>query len=78
MLFMILGERDDLHSELWHACAGPLVYVPRAGEKVLYFPQGHMEQVPFFLLLSPFFFSIVVFIYLFINHPSFLLTLFCF
>ncbi|GMI66563.1 auxin response factor 1 [Hibiscus trionum] len=35
------GERD----ELWHACAGPCVYVPRVGEKVLYFPQGHMEQV---------------------------------
>ncbi|MBA0877625.1 hypothetical protein Goshw_019196 [Gossypium schwendimanii] len=39
------GEKDDLHVELWHACAGPSVYVPRAGEKVLYFPQGHIEQV---------------------------------
>ncbi|PPD72016.1 hypothetical protein GOBAR_DD31079 [Gossypium barbadense] len=39
------GEKDDLHVELWHACAGPSVYVPRAGEKVLYFPQGHIEQL---------------------------------
>lgn len=31
--------------ELWHACAGPLVTVPREGERVYYFPQGHMEQV---------------------------------
>ncbi|KAL8143401.1 hypothetical protein V2J09_016433 [Rumex salicifolius] len=31
--------------ELWHACAGPLVSVPREGERVYYFPQGHMEQL---------------------------------
>ncbi|KAE8681609.1 Auxin response factor 2 [Hibiscus syriacus] len=34
------GGRNDLYDELWHACAGPCVYVPRVGEKVLYFPQG--------------------------------------
>ncbi|KAJ9171886.1 hypothetical protein P3X46_015188 [Hevea brasiliensis] len=39
------GDKDDLYTELWHACAGPIVYVPRAGEKVVYFPQGHAEQV---------------------------------
>ncbi|XP_007050773.2 PREDICTED: auxin response factor 4 isoform X1 [Theobroma cacao] len=39
------GEKDDLYVKLWHACAGPSVYAPRAGEKVFYFPQGHMEQV---------------------------------
>ncbi|XVE73241.1 hypothetical protein DITRI_Ditri11bG0101400 [Diplodiscus trichospermus] len=39
------GVEDDLYTKLWHACAGPSIYVPRAGEKVLYFPQGHMEQV---------------------------------
>ncbi|KAG5231804.1 auxin response factor [Salix suchowensis] len=38
-------NKDDLHTELWHACAGPLVYVPRVGDKVFYFPQGHMEQM---------------------------------
>ncbi|KAA8542056.1 hypothetical protein F0562_023208 [Nyssa sinensis] len=34
-----------LYTELWHACAGPLVTVPREGEYVFYFPQGHIEQV---------------------------------
>ncbi|XP_057996936.1 auxin response factor 18 isoform X2 [Hevea brasiliensis] len=41
------GDRggDDLYTELWKACAGPLVEVPRPGERVFYFPQGHMEQL---------------------------------
>ncbi|KAE8699947.1 Auxin response factor 23 [Hibiscus syriacus] len=34
-----------LYTELWHACAGPLVTVPHEGERVFYFPQGHIEQV---------------------------------
>ncbi|KAL2347099.1 hypothetical protein Fmac_001099 [Flemingia macrophylla] len=34
-----------LFRELWHACAGPLVTVPRERERVFYFPQGHIEQV---------------------------------
>ncbi|KAK8583775.1 hypothetical protein V6N12_068034 [Hibiscus sabdariffa] len=34
-----------LYTELWHACAGPLVTVPREGDRVFYFPQGHIEQV---------------------------------
>ncbi|XP_027357469.1 auxin response factor 2A-like [Abrus precatorius] len=34
-----------LFRELWHACAGPLVTVPREDERVFYFPQGHIEQV---------------------------------
>jgi len=40
------GE-DELYEQLWKACAGPLVDVPRAGQRVFYFPQGHMEQVSF-------------------------------
>lgn len=36
---------DDLYTELWKACAGPLVDVPKDGERVFYFPQGHMEQL---------------------------------
>lgn len=36
---------DDMYTELWKACAGPLVDVPRTGERVYYFPQGHIEQV---------------------------------
>ncbi|KAJ1378682.1 PB1 domain [Sesbania bispinosa] len=36
---------DDLYRELWRLCAGPLVDVPRRGDRVFYFPQGHMEQL---------------------------------
>ncbi|KAM1759129.1 hypothetical protein ACFX11_008166 [Malus domestica] len=39
------GEKDDLYTHLWYSCAGANVYVPRPGEKVFYFLQGHMEQV---------------------------------
>ncbi|KAJ4717621.1 Auxin response factor [Melia azedarach] len=39
------GTNDALYRELWHACAGPLVSLPREGERVYYFPQGHMEQL---------------------------------
>jgi hypothetical protein len=39
------------NEELWKACAGPLVDVPRAGQRVYYFPQGHMEQVSFSIFL---------------------------
>ncbi|OVA04374.1 AUX/IAA protein [Macleaya cordata] len=38
-------ERDGIYGELWRACAGPLVNIPHVGEKVFYFPQGHLEQV---------------------------------
>ncbi|XP_057868881.2 auxin response factor 6 isoform X1 [Cryptomeria japonica] len=39
------GEKRSLNSELWHACAGPLVSLPTIGSHVVYFPQGHSEQV---------------------------------
>ncbi|XP_068651681.1 auxin response factor 1-like isoform X1 [Aristolochia californica] len=39
------GSGDVLYKELWLACAGPLVTVPRENERVYYFPQGHMEQL---------------------------------
>lgn len=42
---VIGGEKKCLNSELWHACAGPLVCLPTAGSRVVYFPQGHSEQV---------------------------------
>ncbi|XP_074577492.1 auxin response factor 6-like [Curcuma longa] len=38
-------EQICLNSELWHACAGPLVSLPLVGSRVVYFPQGHSEQV---------------------------------
>lgn len=31
--------------ELWHACAGPLISLPKKGSVVVYFPQGHLERV---------------------------------
>ncbi|XP_058755342.1 auxin response factor 4-like [Vicia villosa] len=37
--------------ELWHACAGPLISLPKKGNVVVYFPQGHLEQYASF---SPF------------------------
>ncbi|WVZ10581.1 hypothetical protein V8G54_015111 [Vigna mungo] len=43
--FVLGAINDDLYKELWHACAGPLVSLPREGERVYYFPQGHMEQL---------------------------------
>ncbi|XP_057967449.1 auxin response factor 19-like isoform X1 [Malania oleifera] len=39
------GERKSINSELWHACAGPLVSLPPIRSLVVYFPQGHSEQV---------------------------------
>lgn len=46
IFFWNSGSNDDqLYTELWKACAGPLVEVPRYGDRVFYFPQGHMEQV---------------------------------
>nr|ADG43164.1 auxin response factor 30 [Zea mays] len=38
-------EKKCLNSELWHACAGPLVCLPTVATRVVYFPQGHSEQV---------------------------------
>lgn len=40
-----LGTKKVINSELWHACAGPLVCLPQRGSLVYYFPQGHSEQV---------------------------------
>ncbi|KAG6391444.1 hypothetical protein SASPL_149198 [Salvia splendens] len=40
-----VSVKDSLYEELWRGCAGPLVDVPKAGERVYYFPQGHMEQL---------------------------------
>ena len=50
---------DDLYTELWKLCAGPLVDVPKHGEKVFYFPQGHMEQVQYTMLFG---FTVFVFV----------------
>ncbi|CAM6068397.1 unnamed protein product [Sphagnum tenellum] len=39
------GRNEDLDSELWHACAGPLISLPPVNSLVVYWPQGHLEQV---------------------------------
>ncbi|KAF9663052.1 hypothetical protein SADUNF_Sadunf18G0118100 [Salix dunnii] len=44
-------EKKIINPELWQACAGPLVNLPAAGTHVVYFPQGHSEQVGHCLLL---------------------------
>ncbi|KAF7823427.1 auxin response factor 4-like isoform X1 [Senna tora] len=38
--------------ELWHACAGPLTSLPKKGNVVVYFPQGHLEQLSSFCPFS--------------------------
>lgn len=47
----MIGARKQINSELWHACAGPLVILPQVGSLVCYFPQGHSEQVCFLTTL---------------------------
>jgi hypothetical protein len=49
-----VGEKRVLNSELWHACAGPLVSLPAVGSRVVYFAQGHSEQVSRALILACF------------------------
>lgn len=40
-----MEKKSLINQELWQACAGPLVNLPAAGTHVVYFPQGHSEQV---------------------------------
>lgn len=40
-----LSKMDELDYELWHACAGPLTSLPPVDSLVMYWPQGHIEQV---------------------------------
>nr|XP_043636411.1 auxin response factor 2A-like [Erigeron canadensis] len=44
--YQVLGNDEiDLHNQLWFQCAGLTAKVPSVGDKVFYFPQGHLEQV---------------------------------
>lgn len=36
---------ESVCMELWHACAGPLISLPKKGSGVVYLPQGHLEQL---------------------------------
>ncbi|KAF3776580.1 Auxin response factor 4 [Nymphaea thermarum] len=38
------GSGGSICLELWHACAGTLISLPKKDHIVVYFPQGHLEQ----------------------------------
>ncbi|CAM6048775.1 unnamed protein product [Sphagnum compactum] len=40
-----ISGNDELDSEFWHACAGPLISLPVVNSLVVYWPQGHLEQI---------------------------------
>ena len=44
----VRGLGSSVCLELWHACAGPLISLPKKGSVVVYFPQGQLEQLPDF------------------------------
>ncbi|KAK9280573.1 hypothetical protein L1049_014266 [Liquidambar formosana] len=44
---------SSIYLELWHACAGPLTSLPKKGNVVVYFPQGHLEQAASSTPFSP-------------------------
>ncbi|CAF1708969.1 unnamed protein product [Brassica napus] len=39
-----------MYDQLWKLCAGHLFDLPKIGEEVYYFPQGHIEQAIIFFL----------------------------
>ncbi|KAF8087596.1 hypothetical protein N665_0576s0004 [Sinapis alba] len=39
------GTNNFLYDQLWKLCAGPLFDLQKVGEKIFYFPQGHIEQL---------------------------------
>jgi hypothetical protein len=59
------AEKKTINSELWHACAGPLVSLPPVGSLVVYYPQGHSEQVDFFLMFTTKFLFWYIFVVMF-------------
>ncbi|KEH30965.1 putative transcription factor ARF family [Medicago truncatula] len=40
-----VGAGSSVCLELWHACAGPMISLPKKGSVVVYFPQGHLEHL---------------------------------
>ncbi|XLS78081.1 hypothetical protein HN51_062306 [Arachis hypogaea] len=45
VLLVLHHRRQPLPSQLWHACAGPLISLLQVKSLVYYFSQGHSEQV---------------------------------
>ncbi|KAF3339893.1 auxin response factor 15-like isoform X3 [Carex littledalei] len=41
----VLLQPPTVCLELWHACAGPLISLPKKGSVVVYLPQGHLEHL---------------------------------
>jgi auxin response factor len=41
----ILLQPPTVCLELWHACAGPLISLPKKESVVVYLPQGHLEHL---------------------------------
>ncbi|KAL9665108.1 hypothetical protein QQ045_020518 [Rhodiola kirilowii] len=39
------GREYELRKELWHANAGTNIFIPQVGDLVVYYAQGHLEQV---------------------------------
>lgn len=39
------GDEGSVCLELWHACAGPRISLPKKGSLVVYLPQGHLEHL---------------------------------
>ena len=44
---------SSIYLELWHVCPCPLASLPKKGNFVVYFPQGHLEQVASAFPFSP-------------------------
>lgn len=42
---LVVSPPPSVCLELWHACAGPLISLPKKGSVVVYLPQGHFEHV---------------------------------
>ncbi|KAI3823245.1 hypothetical protein L1987_04678 [Smallanthus sonchifolius] len=40
-----LDSESPICMDLWHACAGPVITLPHKGNVIVYFPQGHLEQI---------------------------------
>ncbi|TXG53884.1 hypothetical protein EZV62_019140 [Acer yangbiense] len=53
--FTAVFDRDsECNLELWRALVGPQASLPKKGDVVVYFPQGHLEYAAWFPSLRPF------------------------
>ncbi|KAI9177054.1 hypothetical protein LWI28_010479 [Acer negundo] len=53
--FTAVFDRDsECNLELWPALVGPQASLPKKGDVVVYFPQGHLEYAAWFPSLRPF------------------------